>query len=220
MRNTFRHIMLVITTLLVNIVNCNSQIEVNLSGLPELNFSPTLSQNISQISSNSSIGYGFQIGVSLNTSKSDRLNYQTGLSYRFRTLKYNIDNIIFSSAVGGEANILFNNVELQHLVIPINVLFNLTNKDQLLIGANAEILLSENRSRKTLNKVERELLINQESTLNNTPISLNTGYIRLLTNKIKLIFNMNYGFSRIGLPLVQPDVNFQLAAQFGLKYTM
>lgn len=212
--------MLAITTLLVNIVNCYSQIEVNLSGLPELNFSPTLSQNISQISSNSSIGHGFQIGVSLNTSKSDRLNYQTGLSYRFRTLKYNIDNIIFPSAVGGEANILFDNVELQHLVIPINILFNLTNKDHLLIGANAEILLSENRSRKTLNEVERELLINQESTLNNTPISLNTGYIRSLTNKIKLIFNMNYGFSRIGLPLVQSDVNFQLAAQFGLKYTM
>lgn len=109
---------------------------------------------------------------------------------------------------------------MQHLVVPFNVMIRISNTDQLLFGANAEILLNMNRTRKTLNEVERDLLINSESTFENIPISVNTGYMHSLSNNLNLIVNMNYVFTRIGLPLLQPNVNFQLATQIGFQYTM
>ena len=220
MNRVLRYYLLTTILLLVFVGAGYSQIQINIITLPELNISPLLSQNTSSISTKSSIGYGVQIGINATTNKSQHINWQIGFAYRNRNLRLNIDNIIFPTAVGQESNILYEDTNIQHLVIPFNLMLRISNTGQLFIGASAEILLNESRTRTTLNEVERDFLINSESSFKNTPISINTGYALQLSNNLNLIANMNYGFSQIGLPLLQPNVNFQLATQIGLQYTM
>lgn len=66
----------------------HSQLQINVSVLPDLNFSPILSQNTSRLSTNSNIGYGLQIGTNAILNKTERTKWQIGLSYRYRTIKF------------------------------------------------------------------------------------------------------------------------------------
>ena len=215
-------IIIVLTLFSLNTYSQN-KFKVDIGVSPELNYSVQKGEGLNEsIQQKSRIGYGIGFGVYSNYSINSSIDLRIGLNYNFRNYKLEVSNLIFPSTIinNEEPNKIDENVQVQNVSIPLMIVYKINTNVSLLGGISIETTISDQRNRNLLNDEGKETLLSQNAEINTSPISMNFGVSKMISDKIFILPMINIGFTELEFPIVEPIAKPLINFQIGVNYKL
>ena len=98
--------------------------------------------------------------------------------------------------------------------------YKINTNVSLLGGISIETTISDQRNRNLLNDEGKETLLSQNAEINTSPISMNFGVSKMISDKIFILPMINIGFTELEFPIVEPIAKPLINFQIGVNYKL